>query len=314
MIELELVEKIWSNSKIDPDFRKELKQVCAPAEGEILPGAHTLSALPLVFCQHFEGNTQSLVPIITAWNILRLTARLLDDIEDNSPTENDRVSIRLNLSTGLLFTAFAVLDELETYGIDTATAAAISRRFKQACLQTGSGQHTDLSQAELPLEKGWEMVEAKSGSALALICWAGARLGTQEEESLNLAYQFGIQLGILDQIADDLKDLWASATAETDIKKSPLSSLPIIYTKSVLSPEKRKLFDAVLAQAKTDPNYEAAARQTAIESGAALYLAVQSTLVYNRALNIVDQLKVVDPLAKTLTALLNQIHFVKRHD
>lgn len=311
MIELELVEKIWSDSKIDPRFRKELKQVCAPAKDATLPSAHTLSALPTIFCQLFKGNTQSLVPIITAWNILRLTARLLDDLEDAPPAQNDSFSVRLNLSTGLLFTALAILEELKAYGVDTATAAAISRRFKHAGLKTCAGQHIDLSQAELSLEEGWEMVEAKSGTALALICWAGARLGTQEEESLNLAYQFGLHLGVLDQIADDLKDLWPSPNTQTDIKQSHLGNLPIIYTKSVLPPEKRELFGTALAQAKTDPGYEAVARQTVIESGAALYLAIQSTLVYNRALTLIEQLKMADPLAKTLIDFLNQVHFVK---
>lgn len=311
MIELELVERIWSDSKIDLRFRKELEQVCAPAKDATLPSAHTLSALPTIFCRLFKGNTRSLVPIITAWNILRLTARLLDDLEDNSPTKNDSFSIRLNLSTGLLFTALAVLEELKVYGVDTATATAISRRFKHAGLKTCAGQHIDLSQADLSLEEGWEMVEAKSGTALALICWAGARLGTQEEESLELAYQFGLQLGILDQIADDLKDLWSSPTTQADIKQSHLGNLPIIYTKSVLPPEKLELFGTALAQAKTDPDYEAVARQTVIESGAALYLAVQSTLVYNRALTLIEQLNMADPLAKTLTDFLNQVHFVK---
>ncbi len=313
MIDLELVEKIWSDSKINPRFLKELNKVCAPAGKSAPPGVHTLSALPTFFCTLFEGNIPALVPIVSAWNVLRLTARLLDDLEDQNSRNDGSFPLSINLSTGLLFTAAAILDKLEAYAVDATTAAAIRLRFKEAGLKTCSGQHIDLLQIDISLDECWEMVEAKSGAALALICWAGARLGTQEEKHLNLAYQFGLHLGILDQIADDLKDLWSSNTAQTDLKQTCPGTLPIVYTKSVLPPDECDLFVKNLALAKTDPAYEEIVRQAVIESGAALYLAVQSTLVYNRALALIGQLNVAGSSAdvKVLIALLNQIHFVR---
>lgn len=313
MIELELVDKIWSDSNINPRFLKELKMMCAPVGKSTPPGVHTLSALATCFCTLFEGNTQALTPIVSAWNVLRLTARLLDDLEDGTPHLDNNLPLNINLSTGLFFTAVAILDKLEAYAVETTTAATIRLKFHEAGLKTCSGQHIDLLPIDLSLDECWEMVEAKSGAALALICWAGARLGTRDEAHLNLAYQFGLQLGILDQIADDLRDLWPSSRAQTDIKQAYPGTLPIVYTRSVLPPDQADLFAQNLALAKTDPTYEAIVRQTVIESGAALYLAVQSTLAYNRALALIEQLNAVGSSANMsiLTALLNQIHFVR---
>jgi competence protein ComQ len=269
--------------------------------------SNALATLPVLFCELKGGRREQTVPVVSAWTLLRYAARLLDDVQDGHRAgAGTEIGPALNVSTGLIFTACGALSRLVNYGVDAATAGDISQTFYKVLLQVCSGQHLDLTLRAPTLEVNWQVVEAKTGSFVGLICWAGARLATGDRQFLSLCRQFGSNLGVLDQIRDDLADLWDSERQTSDLKQSHMRGLPAIYALSVLPPDRRRQLQTFLETACSSvTDAEEKARQLIIESGAGVYLAVQSNLYYKRSVELVAQMDMPATAQDKLREVLN---------
>ena len=174
-MDLELVEKIWLEAGASPSYIKEIRQICLATSSA--SSLKKLDWLPILFCQLNGGNKQQIIPVISAWNLLRHAARLLDDIEDGDvKARNIPEPVSLNIATGILFTAAEVLSSLELVGVQPQAAGDIRHRFYKELLKVCSGQHLDLTQSSPSLEECWQIAGFKSGAFLGLICWAGGRV------------------------------------------------------------------------------------------------------------------------------------------
>lgn len=237
-MDLQLVEKIWLEAGALPAYTQEIRQICLAASST--SSLEKLNWLPILFCELNGGNKQQIIPIITAWNLLRHAARLLDDIEDSdAKTRSTPEPISLNISTGILFTVGEILNSLEFLGIQTQASHDIRHKFYKELLKVCSGQHLDLMKTIPSLEKCWQIAGSKSGSFLGLICWAGGRVTDANLKQLNTYYQFGYNLGLLDQIKDDLADLWTDDTHYSDLRNGHFNSLAVGYAYSVLPSDDR---------------------------------------------------------------------------
>ena len=185
--------------------------------------------LPFLCCEANEVDPQRAVGVSSAWFLLQVAAHLLDKVEDQ---ELEKISMPLrgkgmctNLSTGMIFVAEWILNHLELDCVDAGAAWDIQRAFQETVLSVCSGQHLDLSIAAPDLPTCWEIAEAKSGSAFALACYAGARISTHQSDQLYHLENFGRYLGTIVQISDDLKDLeWDNTIREKKKILSPLAS------------------------------------------------------------------------------------------
>ena len=302
MIDLALVEAIWHKTGISPEYLAKMKQVCVPKT----KSSNSLNQLPHLFCELNRGNEDQLVPILAAWNILRFAARLLDDIEDNDVKEKTMVNpVALNVSTGLLFTVGQILNSLEQFGVKQTAAFDIRQRFYDELLTICSGQHLDLSPDIPTLEECWQICGAKSGSFVGLICWAGGRIANAHEAQLQLYYQFGYNLGLLDEIRDDLADLWSDTTHLSDLQNSQHYSLPITYALAVLPEEDRQ--QLLFCLRSPEPDMELVARDLIIQSGAGVYLTVQSTNYYQQSLQLLNEMELAEEAYNKLEALLKHV-------
>jgi geranylgeranyl pyrophosphate synthase len=296
---------VWSNSQIVPEYIDAMRQIILPQSSQ---NEDTLSTLPALFCEAYCGNKKQVAPIMNAWNLLRYAARLLDDVEDGDRLiDKQNIPKALNISTGLMFTASFFLNELEAVGVTIDVGHNIRRFFYQKLLQTCGGQHTDLTNKTPSLEECWQIIKSKSGVPLGLVCWAGARIATNNKQQLELAWQIGFHLGLLDQIKDDLSDLWDSRESTNDLKSNNSWGLPVAYAISVLPEKQQKKLMTHIKEAPNNIEDEAQARSLIINSGAGIYLTVQSSFYYQKAMDNLRKLNISDSFRDKLANIFGEL-------
>jgi hypothetical protein len=175
---------------------------------------HKLPAilLPELWCIGLGGDGNQVIGITAAWFLLQLAAYWLDKVEDQEWENTSLASLDpgtiSNLVTGMIFLAQLILNRLEKDdGIDSSTASELRITFSVSILSVCGGQHNDLTAPLCRLDDVLRNFEKKSGDFFALACYAGARLATADPLQLNACQDYGKNLGVLLQIADEREDL-----------------------------------------------------------------------------------------------------------
>lgn len=260
--------------------------------------------LPSLCCEAAGGKPERTVGAAAAWVLLYTAAHLLDDVEDGDITDDSAPTI--NVATGLIFTALQTLTDLRRSEIADQTVLQVIDEFTEVVLKMCGSQHADLVEVNPSLERCWKIGEAKSGAWFALGCRTGAILADTTDELIECYSQFGYHLGMLVQISDDLRGIWA-----LDGKRSDLAArkwtLPVAYTWEVTPPATRERLLGWLAKAPRDPAAEAGARGLIEECGAPLYLTVEAERHHRRAEATLRAATPVESVRDQLTDLLNRI-------
>jgi geranylgeranyl diphosphate synthase type I len=190
--------------------------------------------LPLLCCQAAGGDPCQAEPVAAAWALLYAAAHLLDSIQDGDPPEAWWETLgsgpASNVATGLIATCSLLLSsDLEP----CPSKDPLVQDFFQTVLQMSSAQHSDLTVPSPSLDDCWQMAEAKSGAFFGLACRAGARAAGIDEALVSHYSTYGVSLGLLVQIGDDLGDL---AQVESGQSGHGQLALPVAYLRSVASP------------------------------------------------------------------------------
>jgi geranylgeranyl pyrophosphate synthase len=274
-------EVLWAETGIDTTYREALQALLAPnpSVNRAAPHSPPLTALPGLCCVAAGGEPQRTEVFTAAWTLLYAALHLLDSVEDGDVPDASwahwEAGAAINLSTGLLASAGAVLGGLEGAGANHATAHVIRDDFFRTLLQMTAGQHADLTLAEPTLEQCWQIAERKSGIFFALACRSGARLHTVDPPLVETFSEFGLRLGLLIQIGDDLEGLRMKEGAPSDLVAWPRWTLPAAYAMAVTSPVERERLRSALQAAPADPDAEAEARRLIVAAGAILYLVAE---------------------------------------
>ncbi len=304
----QLIYRELPSSNQGQAYARQLVQVVSRA---FLPEAklQPFIALPELCCLGSQGAVQACRPVVAAWSLLMLTAKLLDAVEDGEATEE--VPIIINTTTGLHFVIQLVLAELASAGETAVAFPSILLELNQAMLRACAGQHVDLVESRQQ-EKGldpdawFEIAQAKSGDFFAWAAWAGARAANAPENVLACCRTFGKQLGILLQIADDFNDVWLSPQLSDLTVGSP--SLPVVYARFVSDKAARHQLDQLLFQARSgDRKAEGEVREVLIEMGAQNFLLVAARTHYLQAVAALEQVNFAPDQHQALMALLDQI-------
>ena len=213
-----LVDLDWPEISELIAFRQAQNQnpLSAPAYGV---------TLPVLTCLAVGGKAAAAVPVASAWALLELAGHILDDLQDQDneaalwadwPAAKSAL-----ISTTLLFAAQACLAEL---AVDTTAQSDIIRSLSQACMQGVRGQF--IAPRTTSLELYFRHLAAKAGITIAAVAYAGARTHTDNAETLQLIFDFGLNLGLLMQLNDDLRDLSTNSVAN-DLKRG-YYSLPVL--------------------------------------------------------------------------------------
>ena len=153
---------------------------------------------------------------------------VFDDIEDADAVESLSAkygpAIATNAATALLILAEKAITRLKSRGISDSTIvnimAVVNSFYTVACI----GQHLDLSlsfESAISEDIYLRVASMKSASTIQCACYIGALLATKNKKIIESFDQFGYNLGMSSQIANDLQ----SITQGSDIvKKIKISS------------------------------------------------------------------------------------------
>ena len=224
----------------------------------------------MLCCQAAGGNPSLAEPAATAWALLYAAAHLLDSTQDGDPPEAwwepRGPGPASNVATGLIATSALLL----TSGPEPrASGNLLVEDFFQTVLQMSSAQHLDLTVCSPSLEESWRIAEAKSGAFFGLACRAGARAAGIDEALVSHYSTYGVCLGLLVQIGDDLGDLEAVKSGQSGHGQL---ALPVAYFQSVGSPADQEALLRGLQGSEGGPSADPVVIDLLGEAGAGLYL------------------------------------------
>lgn len=305
----QLIESLIKETIANTTYGKQLKQVFAAWLGK--GGASTvIDRLPSICCEAGGGNASQALPATAAWQLLRLAAKLFDDIEDGE-AERDRAEAT-NIATGILFVAQLALQKLpqQSSEVTWETRRLIMTEFNRASLFACAGQHEDLAgqvNFSLPDPDIWiRTARAKSGELLGWAAWAGAMVAGLRETVASNFHEFGVHLGVLLQVADDFGDFWGRNNPK-DLQSGRIT-LPTNYMLIVSDEaERAQIIDMVQRSRLGDQDAQEILFRTSIELGAQKYVLAVAWIERQKAYNA---LKLACPngnRAQGLMALLNEV-------
>ncbi|HEX6291571.1 MAG TPA: polyprenyl synthetase family protein [Herpetosiphonaceae bacterium] len=246
-----------------------------------------MSDLAELCCLATGGDRRRTERFALAWKILYTALYMLDSVEDgdvrDAPWAQWGAGPAINISTGLLASAGAMLSNLEQTGVGADTAQAVRLDFFQTLLDLTAGQHADLTLQQPTLEQRWRIAQAKSGALFGLACRSGARLANAERGVVDQLSEFGQTLGVLIQIGDDIDGLWAKHGQASDLLAGDRWTLPVAYAMSVLPAAERERLHRLLRATGTDSGAEAEARSQIVAAGAILYLTTEARRLHRQA-------------------------------
>jgi geranylgeranyl pyrophosphate synthase len=218
--------------------------------------------------------------VAAAWALLYTSAHIFDSVQDADPPDPWWEAVgqgaALNVATGLLTTAWGVLNQLH---VPSETRHLVSEDFQATVLRMASGQHLDLTNPIPSLEQAWAVAEAKSGAFFALACRSGARMAGVQEYVANLYGNYGLNLGLIVQMGDDLDDLLSGQS---------VPPLAVAYCMETASIQERHQLTTVIRNDSADPALQIETVRMLGDRGAALYLATKLEQFQAKAVESLD--------------------------
>jgi len=270
-------------------------------------------SLPALCCQAVGGDPAQATPVAAAWALFYIAADMMDSVEDEERLFNRGVEIApgqaLSIATGLYFSANLALNRLEDTLGKTGAARKIREEILRRFLEMSAGQHLDLTQPYPSLEQYWRIAQSKSGAFFSLATWAGARLATRRSRILQGFRQFGMGLGLLIQVLDDLQD-YLELSQNPGLKPYPgLSrSLPAVYVREVSPERNRKKFETLLENVHRFPGASKEIIAMIDEYEGELFLHAELDRLRKMALDGLDQTNPKSPAKESLFSLLDELH------
>lgn len=184
------------------------------------------------------------LPAAAAIEIIHNFTLVHDDIEDGDAERRHRPTLwnvwgipqAINTGDGMFALGRMTLWRVLDAGVESSVAARLGAALDLACLVLSEGQYLDISfenQLEISTSMYVDMINRKTAALMACAAEMGARLGTEDAETIKRLRAFGEAMGIAFQVRDDLLGVWAS-TAE--LGKTPAGdvyrrkkSLPILH-------------------------------------------------------------------------------------
>lgn len=172
----------------------------------------------------FGGDPGRVVPAAAGIELHHLASLVLDDIQDNAAFRRGApathvsagVSSALNLAGLVRTLAYRPLHRSAL--VSAAEKLAVRDRTDDAAVRLYLGQSIDIGWLD-----GWydgldaypydRMIAWKTGALFGCAAWIAAFLARVPEERAGLAEWFGIEAGVLYQLADDYADFFGTPTA-----------------------------------------------------------------------------------------------------
>lgn len=265
--------------------------------------------IPCLVCQAVGGSVQAGLPGAAALACLQGSILFVDDILDNDPRgEYHRLGYgpTANLAQAIQAAAFRVI---ETAVIDEPRQLAAIHTLAKAAIDTAYGQNLDVQNLRGE-ENYWKVVQAKSTPFYGACYKIGALMGEADLKTADSLYDFGVIIGEIIQLEDDLTD--AFETPSNADWREGRNNLLILYASTAQHPQQER-FLQLLPQTDNLAALQEA-QQILITSGAVSYCMYHLISNYQAARQLLDTLNLANPqiILSMLDSYANSlIHFLE---
>jgi geranylgeranyl diphosphate synthase type I len=202
------------------------------------PGKAVRSTLTLLCAQAVGGSVRAALPAAAALELIHNSTLLHDDVIDRDMVRRHRPTAWAVFGVGPAVLAGGALQAL-AFGVlaasDHDAAPQAARTLSAALLDILDGQSADLSfetRADVELLECLAMSESKTASLLSAACAIGAAFGGGHPTQIGQLRRFGLHLGLVFQLVDDLLGIWGDPAVTgkpvfSDIQNRK-KSLPIV--------------------------------------------------------------------------------------
>lgn len=220
-------------------------------------GKRVRPLLCLWSCEAGGGNWRAALPAAAAIELIHNFSLIHDDIQDDSAERRGRATVwkiwglaqGINAGDAMFVLAQLALGRLARTIPDTRFIEILAT-FNAASLRLTQGQYLDLGferADRVTLEHYFEMVRGKTAALLCAACEIGARIATTDEKIISAFAQYGENLGVAFQIADDVLGMWGDPaltgkSARTDLLSRKKSYPVLAAMQSEFGNELRALY------------------------------------------------------------------------
>lgn len=196
----------------------------------------------LAMCAGLGGKIEQALPAAASLELAHRTSLIFDDIQDKGKERNNRPTVwsiwgvaqAINAGFALSSYAHIALHRLSRRGVPDTVTLEVWRELETAILLLCQGQFMDISfmdRDDLTVDDYLGMVCGKTGFLFATACGTGAMIAAASHRDVELAKDFGLNMGIAFQIHDDYLGVWGDEatvgkTANDLIEKK--RALPIV--------------------------------------------------------------------------------------
>lgn len=248
--------------------------------------------LPLIICEAVSGNFEKAIPAAAMIQLLNAAAELLDDIEDADASDDSLVrrnpAVAVNAATALVVLAQTAIIFFKSYGVSERKAMkvvdTINSYYTTACL----GQHADLTlspEVVMSEETYLEIAYRKSASTIEGACHAGALLANSNRVITNEFRNFGRNIGLSGQIANDIQGIIDGR----DVLSGKIT-LPMIFALNHVKDESLTVLQKTYGKLLHDEIDAGRIKDVLFNCGAIQYAVIQMTLYRNKASETVVKL------------------------
>jgi competence protein ComQ len=303
------INEILSRAQLDEEMLHLIKSSlnAESKTGELFPWAN----LTLLSCECVGGVSEDALSGAIAMELFALAADIFDDLQDQ---DNDHLPWRklsnanaLNLAICLLMLSYEAVANIPDNGLFREVSTILNRTGISAI----DGQFQEFqydSREQITLEQYFELVKRKSGSLTACACKIGATLGGGSEGLVFQLEQFGVNLGIMSQIRNDLNDYLDFETKKDFLNNT--KTLPYVYLLKILQgqPERFQKLIQLPGQGlhRLGNEEREYLKQIAIEEGVAHYCKVMYEIFRQKAMDIILAIPVLEKGKEKMIKLVEE--------
>ncbi len=227
-------------SELLADIEAEMQSVLAERDGHTRPlyemlayhlgldadrarGKRIRPLLGLLAYQSLSGKYREALPGAAAVELGHNFSLVHDDIEDGDRERHHRptlwavwgIPLAINAGDAMFaLSRLALYRLMDAEGFEERKLLDLMRIYDETCLALTEGQYLDITfeqRVDVSVDEYMEMIGKKTAALLAAAVQAGALLATGDQGTIEAYRQFGYDLGLAFQMADDVKGtFWES--------------------------------------------------------------------------------------------------------
>lgn len=217
MFSFEQILQIIERSIKNLHFESSPKSLFEPIEYILsLGGKRIRPAFMLMACNIYKDTIDEAIMPALGMEVFHNFTLLHDDLMDEADKRRNQPTVhkKWNANTAILSGDAMLISSYQLVGkTKDIYLKQVLDLFNQTALEICEGQQYDMefeSRADVTENEYIEMIRLKTAVLLACCLKAGAIIGNASKEDAEWLYQFGIHLGLLFQLQDDLLDVFGN--------------------------------------------------------------------------------------------------------